>query len=159
NLSGNAQVFITALAADIANPAVANTFAATQTFSVSATFSAGATFAGATTFNALATFSAGASISRLTGGGVVLTYGPTVSTDASAGNSFVITANNATAFTIANPTNAVDGQHITYTIRNTAGVALGTITWGTAFKMAAFTAPATGNSRSIEFRYDAASTS
>jgi hypothetical protein len=33
NLSGSAIVFLTALAADIANPAVANTFTATQTFS------------------------------------------------------------------------------------------------------------------------------
>jgi hypothetical protein len=90
-------------------------------------------------------------------GSVVLTYGPTIAPDASTGNSFVITATNATAFTISNPLNPVDGQRISFTIRNTAGVALGAITWGTAFKMAAFTAPATGNSRSIEFRYDNAS--
>jgi hypothetical protein len=94
---------------------------------------------------------------RVAAGAVTLTYGATIATDASTGNSFIITATNATAFTISNPTNPVDGQRITYTIRNTAGAALGAITWGTAFKMSALTSPATGFSRSIEFRYNAAS--
>lgn len=85
---------------------------------------------------------------------VALTYGATIATDASLGNEFDITATNGTAFTISNPTNATDGQVITYTIRNTSGGALGAITWGTAFKMAAWTSPATANSRSITFRFD-----
>lgn len=85
---------------------------------------------------------------------VVLTYSATIATDASLGNIFSITANNGTAFTISNPTNLVTGQRVLYTIRNTSGGALGAITWGGTFKMAAWVSPATANSRSTEFVYD-----
>lgn len=85
---------------------------------------------------------------------VAITYGATMATDASLGNKFVITATDANAFTISNPTNPVDGQEITYTIRNGTAGALGAATWGAAFKLAAWTQPAAGNSRSITFRYD-----
>lgn len=85
---------------------------------------------------------------------VTLTYSATIATDASTGNEFTVTVVDANAFTISNPTNATSGQRIVYTIRNTSGGALGAVTWGTAFKMAAWTSPATANSRSITFRYD-----
>lgn len=85
---------------------------------------------------------------------VTLTYGATVSTDASLGSSFAITATNGTAFTISNPTSPSTGQVIRYTIRNASGGALGVITWGAAFKMVVFANPANGFSRTIEFRYD-----
>lgn len=85
---------------------------------------------------------------------IVLVYSATIATDASLGNMFDITATNATAFTISNPTSPANDQRITYTIRNTSGGALGAITWGAAFKLSAWTSPATANSRSITFRYD-----
>jgi hypothetical protein len=90
-----------------------------------------------------------------------LTYGTTISTNTLLGNDFVITATDGVAFAIAAPTNAgsfVDtgthGQRITYTIRNTSGGALGTVTWNSVFKMGAWVSPANGFSRSIEFRYN-----
>jgi hypothetical protein len=74
--------------------------------------------------------------------------------DASAGQAQTITATNATAFTINAPTNLVTDQLLTLTIRNTSGGALGVATFNAIFKMSAWTQPATGNSRSITFRYD-----
>jgi hypothetical protein len=78
----------------------------------------------------------------------------TIATDASKGSDYVITATNGTAFTISSPTNPFTGQTISYLIRNTSGGALGAVTWGAAFKLAAWTSPANANSRSISFRYD-----
>jgi len=80
-----------------------------------------------------------------------LTYGVTVATDLSLGNHFILTVTDTVAFTISNPTQKVAGKRVTYTIKNTSGGAMGAITWGTDFKMSAFTNPATGNSRSIDF--------
>jgi hypothetical protein len=83
-------------------------------------------------------------------------YGPTISIDATKGNEYVITAINGTAFTISSPTlaNPATGQRLSIRVRNAAGVALGTVTWGTAYKMAAWTSPANGFSRAIDFQYD-----
>jgi hypothetical protein len=83
-----------------------------------------------------------------------ITYSASMTADASTGNLFPITATNATAFTINAPTNPATGQRITFTIRNTSGGALGVATWDAVFKMAAWTQPATANSRSIDFTYD-----
>ena len=83
-----------------------------------------------------------------------ITYSATMATNTLIGQTFVITATNATAFTISNPTNMVTGQWLTYTIRNTSGGALGTATWGSAFKMATWTQPANTYSRTITFQYD-----
>ena len=68
---------------------------------------------------------------------------------------FVITATNSTAFTIANPLYPIlDGQTITFTIKNTSGGALGTATWGALYKLATWTQPATGFNRSITFTFN-----
>jgi hypothetical protein len=83
-------------------------------------------------------------------------YGRSVGIDAALANEFDITANDAADFTIANPTNAIDGQRITITIRNTSGGNLGGVTWGTGYKLAEWTSPRNGKSRSIDFRYDGA---
>lgn len=84
-----------------------------------------------------------------------LTYGATIATDVSRGAStYVITATNGTAFTISAPSNGLPGQRIKYLIRNASGGALGAVTWNAVFKMAAWTSPANGNSRSIFFEYD-----
>lgn len=82
------------------------------------------------------------------------TYGASVAINASLGDLFDITATNRTAFTVANPTSAADGQRITVTIRNTSGGALGTVTWGTLYKLADWISPATAFSRSIDFRFN-----
>jgi hypothetical protein len=81
------------------------------------------------------------------------TYGASVAIDAKLGREYVIDATDGVAFTIANPTNAAQGLRVTIRVRNTSGGALGTITWGTAYKLAAWTSPATGYSRAIDFQY------
>jgi hypothetical protein len=87
---------------------------------------------------------------------VVLAYSATIATDASLGNRFDISVTDAVAFTISNPTALTDGEMVTYTIRNITGGAIGAATWGTTFKMAAWTQPATATSRSITFKYNGA---
>lgn len=84
---------------------------------------------------------------------VAPTYGTTVNIDASLGSFFTVTATNSTAFLIAAPTNGQEGQTITIRVRNTSGGALGAISWASAYKKAAFTAPANGFSRAITFEY------
>lgn len=69
---------------------------------------------------------------------------------------FVITPTDGVAFTISNPTTPVVGARLTIRIINSTGGALGAITWDTAYKLAAWTSPATGFSRSIDFQYDGA---
>lgn len=82
------------------------------------------------------------------------TYGPSVAIDAALGNDFDVTATNGRPFTVARPTNAVDGQRITITLRNASGGALGAVTWDTVYKLATWTNPANGFSRSIDFTYN-----
>lgn len=89
---------------------------------------------------------------------ITLAYGVSITPDASAGNLFVVTATNNTAFTINAPTNppatAGTGQLLTLTIRNASGGALGVATFNAIFKLAAWTQPANAFSRSITFRWD-----
>lgn len=85
---------------------------------------------------------------------ITVVYSAAMTIDASLGNTAVITATNATAFTINAPTNPVIDQVLTVMIRNTSGGALGVATWNAIFKMVAWVQPATGFSRSISFRYD-----
>src|SRR5437899_254353 len=83
-----------------------------------------------------------------------LTFGANVPVDASLGNDFVVTATTNAALQINNPTNPLIGQRITIMVRNTSGGAMGALTWDTLYKLATWTSPATGNSRSIDFRYN-----
>lgn len=89
-----------------------------------------------------------------------LTYAATMTPVADQGSWFAITATNATAFTVNAPTiNAFSaanfsGYRITITIKNTSGGALGVATFAATYKMAAWTQPATGFNRSIDFIYD-----
>jgi len=91
---------------------------------------------------------------RLIATATTVTYSASMTIDASLGNRHIITATNGTAFTINAPTSPLAGQRIVVTIRNTSGGALGAVTWNAVFKLAAWTSPATANSRSIEFEYD-----
>lgn len=83
-----------------------------------------------------------------------ITYSASMTPDALAGQRQIITATNGTAFTINAPSNPVTGVRMTITIRNASGGALGAITWNAVFKMAAFTAPANGFSRSVDFQFN-----
>lgn len=86
---------------------------------------------------------------------LAITYSASMNTAVATADAFTITATNNTAFTINAPTGQTqDGQLIEYTILNTSGGALGTATWNAVFKMATWTSPATGNSRSIRFRWN-----
>ena len=82
------------------------------------------------------------------------TYGTSVAINASLSNTFNITVTNTVAFTIQNPTVGIDGQQITIRIRNTSGGAVGAVTWDTLYKLSAWTSPATGFSRAIDFEYN-----
>jgi hypothetical protein len=90
-----------------------------------------------------------------------VTYSASMTPDSSLGQRQVITATNGTAFTINAPANppaaAPFGQRMTITLRNTSGGALGAATWNAAYRMAAWTNPATGFSRSVDFVYDGTS--
>lgn len=83
-----------------------------------------------------------------------ITYSASMTPNAALGNDFTITATNNTAFTVNAPTGGKAGQSVTITIRNTSGGALGAVTWGAGYKLAAWVSPATANSRSITFRSD-----
>lgn len=91
---------------------------------------------------------------RLVQARVTVTYSASMTFDASLATQFIITATNATAFTINAPTNPVLGQEIFVRIRNTSGGALGAATWNAIFKLATWTQPATAFSRAIHFAYD-----
>jgi hypothetical protein len=69
-----------------------------------------------------------------------------------------IVATAGSAFTISNPLFPLwEGQEISFEIYNNSGGALGTITWGNAFKLGgAFTNPANGARRLITFRWNGA---
>jgi hypothetical protein len=84
----------------------------------------------------------------------VVTYSAAITFDASSGSVFIVTATNGVAFSIEAPIKLVVGQRITAVIKNSSGGALGAITWNAIFKKTAFTSPANGFSRSIEFVYD-----
>jgi hypothetical protein len=83
-----------------------------------------------------------------------VTYGATVAIPANQANEFSTNANDGSAFTVAAPTNGVSGQRITIRIRNTSGGALGAVTWDAVYKLAAWTSPASGQSRSVDFTFD-----
>jgi hypothetical protein len=92
--------------------------------------------------------------STIVAGRVVVTYSASMTPDASLGNEFDITVTDANAFTINTFSKAADGQRVTITIRNASGGAMGAVTWSAAFKMSAWTQPANGFSRSIDFKYN-----
>ena len=85
---------------------------------------------------------------------VTLPYGATVHVDAALGGWFLITATDGSAVAIADAANGTLGQTITITVSNATRGALGTVAWGPAYKLAGWTSPAPGRSRSITFAYD-----
>ena len=81
------------------------------------------------------------------------TFGAAITIDMSLGDFFLIVASSNAAFTISNPINDPgEGCTLSIGIANTAGVALGAITFGTKFHtQAGITFPATGQYREYDF--------
>jgi hypothetical protein len=84
----------------------------------------------------------------------VVAYSTSVTFDASMGGTFVIAVTDNVAFAINAPTGAETGQKILVIVKNTSGGAMGAITWSAVFKKTAFTNPANGFSRSIQYVFD-----
>lgn len=82
------------------------------------------------------------------------TYGTSVAIDAGTSTWNVITATNGTAFTIQNPGMPPTNTLLIITVKNTSGGTLGAITWDTLYKMASFTSPANGKSRTVTFIFN-----
>lgn len=94
-------------------------------------------------------------LGNISGPGTV--YSASITPDASVFKSFVLSANNGTAFTINAPINAQENEldvELTFVIRNVSGGALGAVTWNAIYKLATWTQPANGFSRSITFRWN-----
>lgn len=94
-------------------------------------------------------------------GRVPLSYGTSVSIDASQGASFQVNADDETGFTINAPTNLPTqppyGQRIRITISNSSGGTLGSATWASIYRLAGpWVQPAAGNQRTVEFEFDGA---
>ena len=88
---------------------------------------------------------------------VTPTYNVTTLINASLGNQFDITVTNTGAFTVGNPASAIfAGQRITVRIINASGGTLGTVTWGSNYRLSSWVSPANGFSRAIDFQYDGA---
>jgi hypothetical protein len=96
---------------------------------------------------------------RLISNLVTVTYSAAPVIDASLGNDFVMTITDGVAIVVAapiNPPTAAQCQDITFTVRNASGGAHGALTWNAVFKTqaTAFSAVATGNSRTVFFRWN-----
>ena len=83
-----------------------------------------------------------------------LTYSTSMTPNMLAGSLARIVATDSSSFTINAPLNPSPGASMTLVISNMSDGALGTITWNSVFKMAAWTSPARGFNRSIAFVYD-----
>jgi hypothetical protein len=81
--------------------------------------------------------------------------GAPVDIDTNRGDQFDVYVSDSYPLTISVPRLNVPGMEITIRIVNVAGLSLSAATW-TGYKMAAWTQPAPGFSRSIRFRYDGA---
>lgn len=84
-------------------------------------------------------------------------YSASMTVDPALGDYQYINVTNGTAMTIAPaiPDPALNGLRMVIQVANNSGGAMGAITWTSAFKLAgAFTNPANGKSRFIEFMFD-----
>jgi len=95
---------------------------------------------------------------RITGPLTVVTYSAAPVINAALGNFFVMTITDGVAIVVAAPTNpsATEEQMIWFTVKNGSGGAHGALTWNAVFKTqaTAFSAVATGFSRTVCFRWD-----
>lgn len=102
------------------------------------------------TSQVLAKFKAGSSVARL-----LKSQAGTIAIDSRLATEFCLNITAGTAFTVGNPTVEPDTTpRITIQVKNSSGGAMGVITWDTLYKMSAWTNPANGFSRAIDFQYD-----
>ena len=80
-------------------------------------------------------------------------FAPRMTFDAAGSDRFVITPTSNATFIINAPASPMIGKRITVVIRNSTG-ALGGVTWNAVFKLAKWTQPMKGASRSIDFSFD-----
>lgn len=86
---------------------------------------------------------------------VVPAYGTTITINPDLGNSFEIDATNATGFSISAPSGTTSpSMRITISVKNVSGGSMGSISWNFQYLMSAWTNPANGFSRSIDFQFD-----
>lgn len=89
---------------------------------------------------------------------VAPTYGAGITIDTTLGTDFIITATNGTAFSFGNPANcgtaSCAGGRLTLTIVNSSGGALGAVTFGANYRVACWSPPANGSSRTLTFETD-----
>lgn len=76
-----------------------------------------------------------------------------VQLDASAANKFLIQVTDASAFTVQRPTGMSRGQELSIAVENASGGAMGAVTWSSTFNMSAWTNPADGYLRAVNFVY------
>lgn len=81
-------------------------------------------------------------------------YGTTTTPDASTGNVQQINVTDGVAWTLANATNPSLAEFLNIQIRNTSGGAMGAVTLGSEYRMAAIPAIANGQNRSFFFFRD-----
>lgn len=92
---------------------------------------------------------------RVSGGRLQIPFGRHILLDASLANVFEVRPADSEPFAVDNPINPAAGQLITVRLVNTYG-SLGSIAWGSAFRLASWAHPAVGYSRSITFVFDGA---
>ncbi|MBV8852897.1 MAG: hypothetical protein JOY91_05830 [Sinobacteraceae bacterium] len=79
-----------------------------------------------------------------------------VTIDLATGHEFEISAQDGRALAFSDPVNheGIPGRRITLTLRNVTKATLAPTQWSAAYKLAVWSDPAAGTSRSITFRYD-----
>jgi hypothetical protein len=89
-------------------------------------------------------------VSQLAQRRVSIPYAASMTADVSQGQDFSILVTNGNPFTFNSPVSAYDGARISIVILNASGAAMGAVTWR-GVKMAAWTNPANGFNRTIDF--------
>lgn len=100
-------------------------------------------------FSGLVTFGAATQFKRVT-----ITYGTSMTPNAVAGDTQIITITDGVAFTVNNPINGTTGQRLRIIFRNTSGGAAGVASFGANYKNGTITMPATAFSRTYEWDFD-----
>ena len=83
------------------------------------------------------------------------TYGSTTNIDSSAGDNHSVLVTNTSAYFL-NITNPSGSQSVSIKIVNSSGGTMGAITWNANIKLSAWTNPANGFSKTIDFTYNGA---
>ncbi len=83
-----------------------------------------------------------------------IVYSADITPDGNDGNRYVLTVTNGVAYAFRDFTNPVVGQQYRLTVRNASGGAAGVMTFNPGYKLAAWTQPANGFSRSITFEFN-----